>query len=204
MHRALGIPHPFQLSLAGVSEETPGSESWGQVVCHRAVVPADPTCVGAGSPWFDPRTIGWGHFCAWRGAGHPGYRPGQTRWGLGVARILVEPPGVSTGALTVLPCPRVRSGPALPRLAGRQAGQAQPPGISVPSRASWGPSHNWISGPKGIHLDISKYPPGCGHGLWPSQTPFHGRHTCSHPVLLSGLIGNFIFILQAPSALNCP
>ena len=72
-------PHPLQLSLAGVSEETPGSESWGQVVCHRSVVPADPACAGAGSPWFDFCTIGWGRFCARRGAGHPGHRPGQAR-----------------------------------------------------------------------------------------------------------------------------
>lgn len=74
--------------------------------------------------------------CLARGWAPRVYRPGQTRWRLGVARILVEAPGVSTGGLTVLPCPRVRSGPALPRLAGRRAVQPQPPGISAPSRAS--------------------------------------------------------------------
>ena len=76
--------------------------------------------------------------------------------------------------------------------------------VGTPNEVPWGPSQNWISGPKGIHLDISKYPPGCGLGLWPSQTPSHGRHTRSYPLLLSGLIRNFIFILQAPLTLSCP
>ena len=72
--------------------------------------------------------------CILRGPGHPGHRTGQTLRGLEVVHILVEASGVSTGVLTFLPCPRVCSRPALPILAGRQAGQLHPP---APSRACY-------------------------------------------------------------------
>lgn len=112
-------------------------------------------------------------------------------------------------ALTVLPCPQGAPGLLYQDWQGRQAGQPHPQlqamhAISSPNEVPWGPSHNWISGSKGLHLDISKYPPGSGLSLWPSQTPSHGGHTPSHPAFLPGFIRDFICILQALLTLSCP
>lgn len=72
--------------------------------------------------------------------------------GLGVVHILV---GIwcLNRALTVLPCPRVCSRPALQGWQGGRYGPTSPPApslyaISSPNEVPWGPSHNWISGSK--------------------------------------------------------
>ena len=66
--------------------------------------------------------------------------------------------------------------------------------ISSPNEVPWGPSHNWISGSKGIHLDISKYPQGLVLASDPHRHPLMGAthqatfHSC---LASSGILCTF-------------
>lgn len=137
--------------------------------------------------------------CILRGPGHPGHRTGRTFWGLGVVHILVEASGVSTGThIPSLPQGMLQ---ACSTKTGREAGwPTSPPQlqarhvISSPNEVPWGPSHNWISGSKGIHLDISKYPQGLVLASDPHRHPLVGAthqatvHSC---LASSGILCTF-------------